>query len=336
MATIRNEKLDIVRGVAAVLVLAGHTLQVYEDCSSNLLYNFITSVQMPLFMLIAGYAIAYSKPISNFQDLKQFWIRRSISLLLPWFVWSVLVYLLMKRVSIIEHIKYVAYHMEGAIWFLFSLWSISMLFGIALYLNRKITGKKKIYLIICTCALMDLALLLIGEKIGITFLGIKYTVYYFVFYLLGWLLNKIDLLKPSWKEKKHIQLIFALCLVLFATAISKITIVDLPDSSIWVMIRFAVSLIGCFCIYYYVNLNSISGIAKRVFVYLGSISLELYVVQYVLINIFVRPAYLSIQSVEGFVDWFFYFCIIAVICCLIIKVLSASELSKLLFFGKKR
>ena len=65
MASVRNEKLDIIRGIAAFLVISGHTMQVYDGYTDNPLYNFITSIQMPLFMMVSGYAIGYSAVIDG-------------------------------------------------------------------------------------------------------------------------------------------------------------------------------------------------------------------------------------------------------------------------------
>ena len=88
----RNHFVDIMRGIAMLLVVLGHTMQ---DCTTgahqSFLYNVIWSLQMPLFILISGYVTRYSHPLSSGTDLWKFVKRRTIAYLLPWFVWSLFV-----------------------------------------------------------------------------------------------------------------------------------------------------------------------------------------------------------------------------------------------------
>ena len=65
----RNNKLDILRGFAASIVILFHVFALYVDHESNMLVNIIFSIQMPLFMLLSGFAVVYFKPVQTAEEL---------------------------------------------------------------------------------------------------------------------------------------------------------------------------------------------------------------------------------------------------------------------------
>lgn len=67
------------RGLATMLVISGHVIQLYVDAGSNFLYNLITAIQMPLFMLVSGYAQGYSKSIIGVTKFLRFIKKRAIN-----------------------------------------------------------------------------------------------------------------------------------------------------------------------------------------------------------------------------------------------------------------
>ena len=128
----RDKKLDIIRGCAALIVVIGHVLQRFDGVEENLLFNVIFSLQMPIFMMISGYSRNYSVDIDN---IKVFWKhirKRMVSVLLPWFTWSLTSCILLWQKSILEYIRTAAFQMEMAFWFLFSLFTIDFIFSIKL------------------------------------------------------------------------------------------------------------------------------------------------------------------------------------------------------------
>lgn len=82
----RNKKIDFVKGIAAFLVLWGHTIEWYAESQlwNDKVHIFIYSFHMPLFMFLSGYVFFYS--------LKKKWydiaIKRSLYLLIPIVVWG--------------------------------------------------------------------------------------------------------------------------------------------------------------------------------------------------------------------------------------------------------
>lgn len=66
----RNQFVDVMRGIAMLLVVLGHTMTgCTVDSQKNFLYNIVWSLQMPLFILISGYVTKYGYPISTRKGL---------------------------------------------------------------------------------------------------------------------------------------------------------------------------------------------------------------------------------------------------------------------------
>lgn len=88
----RNQFVDIMRGIAMLLVVLGHTMTgCTVDSQKSFLFNIIWSLQMPLFILISGFVTKYSRPISDGMGLWKYVKRRTVAYMLPWAVWSFLV-----------------------------------------------------------------------------------------------------------------------------------------------------------------------------------------------------------------------------------------------------
>lgn len=339
MATVRNENLDIIRGIAAFLVIAGHTLQVNSGYSYSPLFNFINIIQMPLFMLVSGYAIGYSKQIQTFGDLIIFIKKRSISLLIPWLTWSMLSYFILSSRSIGNHIQYCMYHMEAAYWFLFSLWCIDMIFAISSFLSRKAKGRGNMLLTTVFCCIFTGILLYAGTKTGMSFLGIKYTTYYIVFFIIGWFLQRLKTTKSVFFKLDMVGWVFVLLSVFFLINTFKLNIVDLPDIPLWIAYRFTVSLSGCFIIFYIVeNISSIdhNSVLYKIINKFNIYSLELYVVQGILINGVVKSDGVDVSTITGLISWSFYLIIMSLLSFSVIRWMSASRVARFVLFGKNK
>lgn len=78
--------IDVARGIAALLVVIGHSIQVADSTfDENILFRMIYSFHMPLFMFLSGY-VSYK---SEYFD--RLWIiKKAKHLVVPFLVWTVL------------------------------------------------------------------------------------------------------------------------------------------------------------------------------------------------------------------------------------------------------
>lgn len=130
------EELSILRGVAILLVLLGHSIILFPINLKNVtwcsyLYQYIYFFHMPLFFIIAGFC--YSKK-NNYKD---YFISKFKRILIPYLVFSILdlvprhllPQLINGNKSIYDDIKSIIFN-GGQYWFLYVLFILFILFPI--------------------------------------------------------------------------------------------------------------------------------------------------------------------------------------------------------------
>lgn len=130
----RNENIDIIKGAAILLVLAGHAIQfgsgmhcyIYSDFFLDPVYRVIYSFHMPLFMLISGYLFYFTVNRHSFGECVK---SRFQTLLLPIGVWSLIFYA-ERMIKGTEHTPWLAVRAylstcAGNFWFLWAIFYCS-------------------------------------------------------------------------------------------------------------------------------------------------------------------------------------------------------------------
>lgn len=138
----RNQFVDIMRGIAMLLVVLQHTMSGCTVGAENtFVFNIAWSLQMPLFILISGYVTKYSRPISDGKELWKYVKRRTVAYMLPWAVWSFLVRGIIFGQDGFLNVKHLLWNMDSGYWFLATIWTISMIFGIASFIAERIAER---------------------------------------------------------------------------------------------------------------------------------------------------------------------------------------------------
>ena len=127
----RNKEIDIIKGIATLLVLWGHSIQYFSldnfSFYENWMFRGIYSFHMPLFMLVSGYLFYYSKKRHSLRNLC---ISRIKSLGVPLIIWGGCFGLLTQSVRLIVHREPISYYDLGkellANWFIWSVLIISI------------------------------------------------------------------------------------------------------------------------------------------------------------------------------------------------------------------
>lgn len=338
---LRNENIDIVRGIAIILVLTGHiitnnTTSAYD----TLLYNIIWSLQMPLFMLISGYITKYSKQISNKNEYFIIITKRSLAYLLPWLMWTIVRWSISGNINIFSYFKGNIYSAGSGYWYLLSLWTIIILFSTASLFANKFT-KNNLYIFSITIVLSILFacfLLVLGEKVGMSFFCIKLTLYYIPFFLIGYSYAYIEKFnsEKTWFNKLKSLIIFP-ALVIYFVIIVNVNLYSASDTVFNILIRATASLLGCmivFCTISNIHTN-LNGKVHKSLVLAGKYSLELYLVHETMISIIKVVTKPELWSIAGITLCLINFALMLFLSIIIIIILSSNKWSRLMIFGKK-
>lgn len=261
----RNPTIDILRGIAMMLVVLGHTM---TGCTINaensFLFNVIWTLQMPLFILISGYVTKYSRPITSGKVYGKFVCKKTFAYLMPWAVWTFVVRGLIFKQTLYLNVKYILFHMDSGYWFLFTLWTIVMIYGIAQFLSESIcVGKNKFakLLVFTIGYVFGMGILAsIGFAMGLSFLCIKLTLYYMLFYFVGYLFGQFDTELFEHKYGNQIkEIAIAGCFVGWIMLIVRFNFYSVGDGGIGIILRALASIMGCIAVCGFVSKLFVNG-----------------------------------------------------------------------------
>ena len=322
-----------------LLVVLGHTMTgCTVDSQKSFLFNIVWSLQMPLFILISGYVTKYSSPISNGKGLWKYVKRRTIAYMLPWAVWSFFVRGVIFGQDGFLNIKSLLWNMDSGYWFLATIWTISMIFGVASYLEERIgksnAVKKQITLL--GFYLLGMILLVgIGMVIGLSFFAIKLTLYYMPFYYVGYLYGQIDgKLLSTDKGKNVVDCGVAICFAIWLFVILRFSLYEMSDSGLEIIFRAATSLSGCI---------AVCGLCSGIFsdkigggmAWIGEHSLEVYLMHYLLLSLIKLENNPPFYSPIGLTLVMVNYLLTVLLVVLIIMAINKNKALRFVLTGKK-
>lgn len=223
-----NQKniFDIVRGEGICFVILGHIIQYIispSDFDHNIFFRLIYSFHMPLFMFISGALVYNSK-----RPLNAKWVQKKfMTLAVPFFVWIPLIYTIgqtYKLMSFMDYLIHVIKSPDYARWFLWVLFLLHMLMFILTFLKealcKAVKGSLKIpsveLLIECGIFVLIDALFLPVLHLHIPILGIGMCIWYFAFYFIGYICNKLNFIQKLCKWRwRFIAVPVFICVALF-------------------------------------------------------------------------------------------------------------------------
>lgn len=334
---VRNEKVDIIRGLAMLMVVFQHTIigssVGFED---SLLYGVIWSLQMPLFFIISGYVTRYSRKIYMSSELWAFVKKRSLAYLLPWLVWTIVIRGIIFGQELFLNLRYLLWHMDSGYWFLVSLWCIVILFSFTDFIVNRLNVKSVAWIIALHVLGMFIGMGLfggIGLMAGMDFLDIKLTIFYIPLftggYLYGQLQERISTIKYS---KTVMPTIYSLCLGAWLWILLHMRFFAVEMIPSVLAMRYVASTLGSIfvisCIPGRYRLEKFLGIA-------GVYSLEIYLTHYLFLNLLSCSQTPLFASAQGVLMIMLNYTITLILTSLVIIITKRNPvLSKALYFKR--
>lgn len=273
-STKRNVLIDILKGIAIFLVVIGHSIQ-YNTVSSqnNIIFKFIYSFHLPLFMFLSGY-LAFKIKDFNFKLI----LKKFKGLVIPFLTWRIL--LIVPIIILLNYpimpliIKTLTNPADGSLWFLWILFLNFILLTISVRLTPILKGWSFVLIIV-------LSQFLPNEIFGFNLLK-----YFVIFFISGYLASKYI---ESIKRNKYINvfntlILYLICILfLYKKNLIASTINLTPDVFHFIqaiLIPFF-SILLLFLIFNYIKKLKI----LIIFSWLGQYTIDIYVLSIFFINI---------------------------------------------------
>ena len=334
----RNITIDVVRGFAMLLVVFGHTISgTVKEYSDSLLFQAIWTLQMPLFIVISGYVTRYSRQLVDSDGLWKFIKKRTLAYLLPWGVWTIVVRGLIFGQSNMLNIKNLLWHMDNGYWFLVTIWTISMIYGISDLLSNKWFKERKrnvfAHLFFGGIGLMGLTV--VGYLMGLDFFAIKLTLYYLPIYLLGYMYGQIQ----NWviaraNGKCFINIMIVASFALWLAAINRFDFFAGGDNVMMIIGRFITSSLGCIAVIG-LFINIIGGGIFKVLNWTGVHSLEVYLTHYLFLSLVPALHQPVLASMEGMFAIAINYLLTLAMTVMVIKMVQGNSILNYLLFAKR-
>jgi fucose 4-O-acetylase-like acetyltransferase len=271
----RNLLMDYLKGFAILLVILGHSIQYNEPVffDKNVLFRFIYSFHMPLFMFVSGF-LAFS----TFKATGNSLMKRFRSLVIPFFTWFIISYFVHRTSgSFFQAFIDLLLYPDTGLWFLWILFLNFLLLFIAKKCTEKIPEGIMVVFIITINALLILKVK--NGTMGL--LG-----WHLPFFTLGYIFRK-------YKEilnENQIKVIGLISLVIFCLSVPfwmrenqsfHFPMVNLGiNKLISLAYKYIVPISGIFTIYYLFSYMKSGNMVSRSLIYFGQISLEIYAVHF--------------------------------------------------------
>ena len=131
----RDRHLDAVKGFAILIVMLGHCIG-RNHMNDPYLNDAILTVQMPLFMMVSGYAGGLGKrEIATVRDFCHMQKKRALAYLLPFFSWVFVVSIFRTSMQnpFVECYR-VLFRIDSGLWFLLTLFLIQCMISVVILL----------------------------------------------------------------------------------------------------------------------------------------------------------------------------------------------------------
>ncbi len=326
--------VDSLRGILILLVVLGHAIQFVlgKACYGSHIWNAIYSFHMAAFMAVSGWLGYHAGYISRYESrwLSTIW-RRAQQLLIPFLLWSFVKVVLYQSISI-QNISGILLYPDRYFWFLWVLFWIHLFFVWGDWISTRSHIKQEV-IVFGMSALFALLMLITEYRL----FGFQFFAYYFFFYIFGYYLHK-------YKERLITNNRFVLSILMLVWTILAwfwrmdkmpefLSFIPLPHAICHYAYRFITAVIAVYlllCISPKL-LNAHHSVIKP-FLWMGKVSLGIYVIHLLIIGIISRIVGVYVTIVWA--DVLVVFSIALLVSCIIVWILGKWKWTARLLLGK--
>ena len=333
----RNKALDCYKGMLIVFVILGHIFEYsVSDWNHNILQNLIWAVQMPGFMLVSGY-FSFRKVENGKKLIAVFW--KSVErYLLPFIACFVLINVLLLgdyERNVLKGLGKLVWSVDSGLWFIWVVFVLSLFMGSCNLVRGKTNGFVKQLVAVAMTLGVYYVVLLVGAKLtSVSFLGIKFILYYGLFYELGWFIRWTQ---AFWEKQKTFfyDMLAFICICGFSAITFNVNLYLIEDNLVGIILRFIAGITGNYVIYYVVK-KWVPQLRKVKMEWVGMYTLEIYVTHMYTNHFFSMVANDAFFTVSGFATFTVSLICTVVLTGIVIVVLKSIPATNYLFYGKRK
>lgn len=168
---------------------------------------------------------------------------------------------------------------------------------------------------------------------GFEFLGMKYVLYYMVFYYLGYIYSVYESeikRKLSYKIK---ECIIALATISFVFLVGHYNFATINDNLHGILLRACCSIMGCISFFSLISIKE-DGILGRGLIWIGNNTLEIYVVHLLIVGAIYVQNKMNFMSCQGILSVLSIGLVVMIVSCIISTMLNKNSILKKVFCGK--
>lgn len=332
--------IDNLKGVAILLVVIRHVMQAnITDCSETVIGNAIFAVQMPLFMVIAGFfSITSEKYYKNAVMLIGYAKKRALHYILPFFSWFIIVYVLLRGFydrNLVKALTTLISNVDVGLWFLYVVFVLSVISIIANAICSRLSFPSKTGLVpILVGGGLMLPLLVLGRLFGMRFLGINLLLYYYLFFALGrFLFCNQDFIRKCFSTHIVLYGTGLLATIIYILIVLNHNIELAPNRIVNTYLRILAAVSGCTAIAIGVYIFS-GEKTNKLLETLGQNTLEIYVVHVHYIGLLPKGTH-YLYTVDGFIVFLAALMVTMLLSSVTILTIKKIPVLNFIFFGKQ-
>lgn len=328
----RDPSLDAVKGFTILIVMLGHVL-VLNGINDPVLYDWIKAVQMPLFMMAAGYLCGISHKAENLGDYGRMLKKRAVGYMLPFFSWTLVFHPDDFTWAFPAYLE----QPERGLWFLLTLFVLTLMVYTA-QLFGALAGRRSRWLgtvVFWLVYLILTAAVYCQNMAGISWFGPHLTKIYIPYYMAAYVYGEYERPLSRWVTPK-VKLGAAVLGGLFCLAAVCTRDMMVMENMLDYGLQTLASFGGCISvIVFFYRLRG--GKCKRFLAWLGQYTLEVYSIHYHFARILNRGTLdFTLYSPEGIGFVLASFCVMSLLSAAVILLAKRFRLTNFLLYGKKR
>ncbi len=276
-----------------------------------------------------------ARSISSFSDLWKRVLLSAQHYALPFFSWFLLINcMLLGRFDRNPLTAFVTLmtHVDGGLWFLWVVFMLSLVTTLCNWTLNAESGrivKTGIVLVISFGILLGL-----GIIFGLNFIGVKYILYYAVFYGFGWLAHKTEEWWKQWWPKTS-NVVVAVALVVFLSIVYSFDLYHAPDNLAGITFRCVAGFTGNLVLLW-VCCRYEDALSKIRVDRLGKYTLEVYATHMYVNNLMTAGNQNGFFTVPGFGNFLISLLMTVMFTVIIIAVFKCVPAFDFVFYGKRK